>query len=245
MKHLSEFSTLPPSDADKKDCKKELKDLRKQLFELQSKYFADGRHATLIVLQGLDTSGKDGVIRHVIRAMNPMGIHIKAFQKPTEEEEKHDFLWRIYPHFPPKGMITVFNRSHYEDVIVPMAKKTLPEKRIAYRLNLINTLENHLIRNDVHVIKFFLHISAKEQKEKIENRLKIPRKRWKYDKSDIEVNNRWDEYVEMWNGVLQKSNDVPWNIIPVDKRWYRNYKVAKILVKAFEDMNLRYPSIPG
>jgi polyphosphate kinase 2 (PPK2 family) len=126
-----------------------------------------------------------------------------------------------------------------------MANKTLPDKRIAYRLNLINTLENHLIRNDVHIIKFFLHISAEEQKEKIENRLKIPRKRWKYDKSDIQVNNRWDEYVDMWNSVLQKSNDVPWNIIPVDKRWYRNYKVAKILVKAFEDMNLRYPSIPG
>lgn len=243
MEHLSDISTLPPSDAKKKECKKELKKLREKLFDLQNIFYADGRQALLIVLQGLDTSGKDGVVRHVIRAMNPMGVNIKAFQKPTEEEQKHDFLWRIYPHLPPKGMIQVFNRSHYEDVIVPTATQSLPAERIDYRLNLINRLETHFIRNDIHILKFFLHISKEEQKEKIENRLKLPHKRWKYDKSDEKVNQRWEDYVDIYDGVIRKSNDVPWHIIPVDKRWYRNYKVARTLVDYMENMDLRYPSI--
>src|SRR6056297_947540 len=244
MTSLHQISTLPPSDAKKKKCKKALKKLRKQLFELQNVFYADGKQAMLIILQGLDTSGKDGVVRHVIRAMNPMGVNIKAFSAPTEVEKQHDFLWRIYPHFPSKGMIQVFNRSHYEDVIVPMAKNSLPKERLDYRIDLINRLEKHLIRNDVHIFKFFLQISAEEQKEKIENRLKLPHKRWKYDKTDEQVNNRWGDYVDMWDYVIQKSGAVPWHIIPVDKRWYRNYAVAQTLVDKMENLDLKYPSIP-
>ena len=179
MIDLNTISTKPPSNISKSETKKDLAQLRKELFELQNKFYADGRFGLLIILQGMDTSGKDGTIRHALSSMNPQGVQVKSFKKPTEEELKHDFLWRVYTHIPPKGMIQVFNRSYYEDIIMPSLNSSLPDEILAHRCMFIKYLEQHLRLSNIHVLKFFLHISKEEQKERIQERLIKPHKRWK------------------------------------------------------------------
>ncbi len=241
MKKLKEISTLPPKQASKDECKDELTAFHKQLFELQNVFYADGRYGLLIILQGMDTSGKDGTIRHVMTCMNPMGLRVQSFKKPTEEEQKHDFLWRIYPHIPAKSMIEVFNRSYYEDITVPLVNNTLTEEKLKHRYKLINELEQHLVQNDIHVLKFFLHISEEKQEEKIKERLSKPHKRWKYSKEDEKAAKNWDAYTAVYDKLIEQCNDIPWHIIPADKRWYRNYSVAKIINKHLNQLNLKYP----
>jgi PPK2 family polyphosphate:nucleotide phosphotransferase len=243
MKSLQEISNEPPKQASKKECKKALKVFHEQLFELQNVFYADARFSLLIILQGMDTSGKDGVIRHVMTCINPMGLHVKSFKKPSEEEQNHDFLWRIYPHIPAKSMIEVFNRSYYEDILVPSVNNTLPNKRLQHRFKLINELEQHFIQDDIHVLKFFLHISKDKQQEKIKNRLIKPHKRWKYSIQDEKAAKNWDAYAKVYNQLIKRCNQVPWHIIPANKRWYRNYSVAKILTEHFQQLNLKYPSL--
>ena len=165
MKYLTDLPTLPPANVSKKYCKKELKKIKKELFSLQNKYYADGRYGLLIILQGVDTSGKDGTVRHAFSSMNPKGVHVTSFKEPIGQEIEHDFLWRIYPHIPGKSMIGVFNRSYYEDILVPSLTKTLSKEDIQHRYQLINELEDHLIRNNIYVLKFFLHLSKENQAE--------------------------------------------------------------------------------
>jgi polyphosphate kinase 2 (PPK2 family) len=174
--------------------------------------------------------------------MNPMGLHVESFKKPTEEEKNHDFLWRIYPHIPAKGMIQVFNRSYYEDILVPSVSNALPNDRLQHRFNLINELEQHFVKNDIHVLKFFLHISQDEQKEKITERLTKPHKRWKYSVEDEKSAKNWDDYTKVYDQLLSRCNQIPWHVVPADKRWYRNYNVAQILTEHFEKLNLKYPN---
>ena len=242
MKKLKEISTLPPEQASKRESKDYLTVFHKQLFELQNVFYADGRFGLLIILQGMDTSGKDGTIRHVMTCMNPMGLRVQSFKKPTEEEEKHDFLWRIYPHIPAKSMMEVFNRSYYEDIIVPSINGTLTEDKLKHRCKLINELEQHLVQNDIHVLKFFLHISQDEQKERIIDRLTKPHKRWKYSKEDDKAAEKWDAYTDIYDHVIGHCNEIPWHIVPADKRWFRNHTVAKILTEHLEQLNLKYPN---
>lgn len=242
MKRLKETATLPPNAASKSECKNELKAFHKKLFELQNVFYADGRYSLLIILQGMDTSGKDGTIRHVMTSMNPMGLRVKSFKKPTEDELKHDFLWRIYSHIPKKSRIQVFNRSYYEDIIVPEVNKSLSKEKIKHRINLIQELEEHFAQNNIHVLKFFLHISPEKQKERIKERLSDPHKRWKYSKEDEKSAKNWDKYTSIYDTVLKQCNKTPWHIIPSDKRWYRNYSVAKILTEYLEQLNLKYPN---
>ncbi len=239
---LSKINTTPPDELSKGDCKKELKQFRKKLFELQNIFFADGRSSLLIIFQGLDAAGKDGTIRHVMSSMNPMGVNVQPFKEPTTEEANHDFLWRIYPHFPAKGMIEVFNRSYYEDLIVPTISKSLPKSEINERYRLINTLEDHLIRSKIHVLKFFLHVSNQEQENRIKQRLVQPDKRWKYSASDQVVASKWSEYISVYDDVVNNCNNAEWHIIPADKRWYRNYAVAKIITTYLESINLKFPT---
>lgn len=243
MKVLKDISSLPPVDAIKGKCKEELKRYHKRLFELQNVFYADGRYGLLIILQGIDTSGKDGTIRHVMTCMNPMGLRVQSFKKPTDEQLKHDFLWRIYPHIPPKSMIQVFNRSYYEDITVPVVNKSLPKERLKHRLNLVNELEQHLVQNNIHVLKFFLHISQTEQKERIEERLSKPHKQWKYSTEDEKAAKRWGEYIDVYDMLIKHTTPIPWHIIPADKRWYRNYLVAKTITDYFEKLELKYPTI--
>ena len=162
MIKLEKLATKPSDEFSKKECTKGLIRFQKKLFELQNVFYADSRFALLIILQGVDTSGKDGVIRHVMTRMNPMGINVKSFKQSTEEEMKHDFLWRIFPHFPAKGMIGVFNRSYYEDILVPFMEETLTKDGLLQRCQLINGLEQHLEKSNIHILKFFLHLSKEE-----------------------------------------------------------------------------------
>jgi PPK2 family polyphosphate:nucleotide phosphotransferase len=241
MTKLKHFSTLPPKEFSKKECHKELRAFHKKLFELQNVFYADGRFALLVVFQALDTAGKDGSIRHVMSCMNPMGVRVNSFKQPSPEELKHDFLWRIYPDFPAKGIIEVFNRSHYEDILVPSIEKTLSKEHIQHRCQLINLLEQHLEMSNIHVIKFFLHVSSEEQEKRIKERLTEPHKRWKYKKNDTVVASQWNDYMKVYDMIVNTCNTPAWHIIPADKRWYRNYAVAKILTQHLASLRLKYP----
>ncbi len=242
MATLKNTPTSPSKAYSKKKCKKALATLQDKLFDLQNLFYADGRYALLIILQGLDTSGKDGTVRHVMSCMNPMGVDVKSFKQPTEEELQHDFLWRIYPHLPAKGIIEVFNRSYYEDIIVPSIDKSIPKKEILRRSQLLDTLEDHFHSSNIHVLKFFLHVSKEEQLCRIKERLILPHKRWKYDKADVDVAEKWDDYTKVYDKMISDSNTTPWHIIPADKRWYRNYAVAKIVTEHLESLSLKYPN---
>lgn len=244
MIRLHETSTLPPEGApEKKITKLKLKKLHRKLFKLQNKFYADGRYSLLIILQGMDTAGKDGIIRHVIRSMNPMGVGVKAFGVPTEEERQHDFLWRIYPHFPAKGMIQVFNRSYYEDIIVPEINDDLPTEILKHRLDLINKLEEYLELNNTFVLKFFLHISKEEQDERIKNRKTKKHKKWKYDERDETTEKLWNDKQRIYETLLNRCQVKNWHFIPSDKKWYRNYLVAKKLKKFLKGLDLEYPDL--
>ncbi|NOT73445.1 MAG: polyphosphate kinase [Cyclobacteriaceae bacterium] len=242
MIKLKALSTLPDDTFSKKDCNDELKVLHKKLFELQNVFYADSRFALLIIFQGLDTSGKDGTIRHVMSCMNPMGVQVKAFKEPTTEERTHDFLWRIFPHFPAKGIIEVFNRSYYEDILVPSIEESLSQERIHHRCTLISRLEEHFESDKTLVLKFFLHVSQAEQEKRIQERLTQPHKRWKYSKEDETVAERWNKYVKVYDMIVNECSSPAWNIIPSDKRWYRNFAVAKILTEHLEALHLHYPA---
>lgn len=243
MNDLNNSPTTPPIGVDKMTCKNLLMSFHKKLFDLQNKFYADGRYGLIIILQGVDTSGKDGTIRHVMTCMNPMGVVVKSFKKPTEEEEKHDFLWRIYPHIPSRSMIQVFNRSYYEDILVPVITNTLSDDKLQHRIDMINQLENHLEQNNIHVLKLFLHISKNKQEKRISERLLNPAKQWKYSKDDNIAASKFDEYIEVYDSLIKNCTESNWHIIPSDKRWYRNYLVAEILTSHLENLNLNYPQI--
>lgn len=241
MSKLKMISASPPKEYSKKECKKELTVFHKKLFDLQNVFHADGRFALLIIIQGVDTSGKDGTIRHVMTSMNPMGINVKSFKQPTEEELQHDLLWRVYPNFPAKGVIEVFNRSYYEDIIVPSIENKISKEILQHRCQLFNDLEQHLLLNNTHILKFYLHISEEKQAQRVKERLTKPNKRWKYSKEDKVAANKWNEYIKVYDMLMNKCNSSAWHIIPADKRWYRNFAVAKILLNHLESLKLNYP----
>ncbi len=242
MIKLEKIATKPSDEFSKKECTKDLISFKKKLFELQNVFYADSRFALLIILQGVDTSGKDGVIRHVMTCMNPMGVNVKSFKQPTKEELKHDFLWRIFPHFPAKGMIEVFNRSYYEDILVPFMEETLTKDCLLQRCQLINGLEQHLEKSNIHVLKFFLNLSKEEQALRIKERLTDRHKQWKYTKEDTVAADKWAEYQEAYQLIINKCSKQAWHIIPSDKKWYRNYAVAKIITNYLESLHLKYNS---
>ena len=242
MMKLDRIPTAPPKRWTKAKADRGLGHLHKELFELQNKFYADGRHALLIIIQGVDTSGKDGVIRHALMCMNPLGVHARSFQKPTLEESKHDFLWRVYPHLPAKGMIQVFNRSYYEDVVVPSVARNITKAERKHRYALINTLEKHWERSRIHVLKFYLHINKEEQRENIKARKKDPAKKWKFDKADDKAAKQWDRYQEAFDGMISNCSAVKWNIIPSGKPWYRNFKVAEIVRDHLLSLQSKYPA---
>jgi PPK2 family polyphosphate:nucleotide phosphotransferase len=244
MDSLNKMPTEPSKKINRKKAEKETLELKEKLFNLQNILYAEHKHSLLIILQGSDASGKDGTVRHVFSSMNPMGINVKAFKAPTPEEMDHDFLWRVYPHVPAKGMIEIFNRSHYEEILVPTVHKALPEKVIKKRYDVINSFEENLVENGTIILKFFLHISKKEQAERIKERLKVPHKMWKYDPADKREEVSWDKYMEVYENIFQKcSPKIPWIMVPADRKWYRNYFVAKTIVDTLESLKMKYPVI--
>ncbi|PHN01847.1 PPK2 family polyphosphate kinase [Flavilitoribacter nigricans] len=243
MINLNTISTRAPTGTKKNLAKRELGALHRKIFHWQNVLFAEGKHPILIILQGMDTSGKDGTIRHVFSCVNPMGCNVKSFKAPTEREQKHDFLWRIYQHLPERGMIQIFNRSHYEDILVPTVHKTLSRERIEERFHQINCLEKGLRKEGTIIWKFFLHISKGEQQKRIEARKQNPQKKWKYAISDEKEAKNWEDYQRIYEKILFRcSPEIPWQIVPADQKWYRNYYVAKYIVEQLEQLNLQYPT---
>lgn len=217
MNRLESIATRAPKELDKDKTKIQLLELSQELKELQAVMYAEQKHSLLIVLQGLDASGKDGTVKSVFSGVNPMGCRVHPFKKPTPIEYSHDFLWRIHKHVPPKGMIQIFNRSHYEDILVPTVKNLYAKEVIDRRYNYINSFENLLQENGTVILKFYLHLSQEEQAERFEERLVKPDKRWKYQSNDIRESKLWDKYMVVFEEIFEKcSPEIPWHIIPAD-----------------------------
>jgi len=215
----------------------------KRLRVLQEKFYAEGKRSLLIVLQATDTGGKDGTIRHVFRGVNPQGVQVTSFKQPSAEELSHDFLWRIHQHTPPKGYIGVFNRSHYEDVLVVRVNNIVPKKVWNKRYQIINNFEESLIENGTAILKFFLHISKGRQKQRLEARRDDPEKQWKFSVGDIEKRALWDDYQKAYEDMLTKCNTkyAPWHIVPADNKWYRNFIISNTIADILEEMDPKFP----
>jgi PPK2 family polyphosphate:nucleotide phosphotransferase len=218
-------------------------DLSKRLETLQEKLWANHQHKVLVVLQGMDTSGKDGTISHVFEGVNPMGVQVAAFKAPTSEELDHDFLWRIHQRVPGRGEMVIFNRSHYEDVLAVRVHKIVPDKIWKARYDQINDFERLLAETGTVILKFFLHIDRDEQKKRLQDRLDDPRKRWKFRLGDLEDRALWDDYRKAYEDALAKTSTkgAPWYVVPANKKWYRNLVVATVLVETLEKLDMKPP----
>ena len=220
-----------------------LKSLNKRLATLQGLLYAEHKHKLLIVLQAMDTGGKDGTIRHVFRGVNPQGVRVTGFKVPTGEELDHDYLWRIHEHVPEKGEIAVFNRSHYEDVLVVRVHNLVPPETWGRRYSHINEFERMLAEEGTTILKFFLHIDLEEQKKRLLARLEEPDKRWKFKVGDLDERKLWPEYMRAYEDVFSKTSSewARWHIVPANRKWYRNLVVATVLVETLEGLGMSYP----
>jgi PPK2 family polyphosphate:nucleotide phosphotransferase len=227
----------------KKEGRHETRRLNTRLEDLQELLYAEGAHRLLVVLQAIDTGGKDGTIRHVFDGTNPQGVKVASFKQPTREELAHDFLWRVHPHTPGNGEITIFNRSHYEDVLVVRVHGLVPESVWSRRYDQINEFEHMLANEGTTIRKFFLHISKEEQKERLQARLDDPTKHWKFARSDLAERELWDSYQRAYEAVLSKTSTpwAPWYVVPADHKWYRNLVISSVLVDTLEKLHMRYP----
>jgi PPK2 family polyphosphate:nucleotide phosphotransferase len=228
----------------KKDKGEEaLGELIPKLVGLQELLFAEHRHRVLVVLQGMDTAGKDGAIRHVFGALNPQGVKVSGFKAPTKEELDHDYLWRVHKCVPGKGELMVFNRSHYEDVLVVRVHNLAPESVWKTRYESINGFEKMLDREGVTILKFFLHISKDEQKKRLQARLDDETKHWKFNPGDLPERKLWGDYKKAYEDALSRTSTdyAPWYVVPADKKWYRNLMIASLLAEALEGLHMEYP----
>ena len=241
MIKLSDISTRPPHDVDEKKIKKLTDDYEERIGKLNEILRAERKHSLLIILQGMDGSGKDGAVKNVFKDCTPFNLSVYAFKKPTEIEFGHDFLWRVHQQAPAKGDIKIFNRSHYEDILIQRVHKWIDEERVQNRMNAINAFENLLtFDNHTTVLKFYLHISFEQQEKELRERIDEADKRWKHNDGDWEERKLWDEYMRCYEYAIHQS-EIPWTIVPVDERWYRDYIIAKKVCEALENMNLAYP----
>jgi PPK2 family polyphosphate:nucleotide phosphotransferase len=227
-----------------KSALSEIQENLKKMDELQYRMYAENKHSLLIVLQGLDAAGKDGVVRHVLTGMNPSGCVSVNFKQPTKDELAHDFLWRVHPHAPAKGAIAIFNRSHYEDVLVARVHGLVPEKVWSKRYDQINDFERLITtENNTTILKFFLHISKEEQLARFRKRLDDPARQWKISDSDYKEREYWGEYLKAFEDVLTRTSTghAPWFIIPSDHKWFRDLAISQIIVRQMEDMNMQLP----
>ena len=242
MTDLNDKSASPPKGIRKADAIRKTIKYKEELFELQNVLFAEHKHSVLIILQGMDAAGKDSTIRHVFSAMNPMGVNIRAFKAPTAEEKSHDFLWRVHRYAPELGMIEVFNRSHYEDILVPFVHEPDRRKELEYRFDSINSFEKTLQDEGTVILKFFLHVSKEEQANRLKERVDIQRKYWKYDPADTREVPFHKDYLKVYEKIFERcSPKIPWIIVPADHRWYRNYIVAQTLTHTLRALKMKYP----
>ena len=228
---------------DKDKAREETDKLQKRLGRLQERLYAEGRRSLLIILQGMDTAGKDGVIRHVMSGVNPQSCQVASFKVPSAEERAHDFLWRIHPKVPPLGSIGIFNRSHYEDVLVTRVHGQVKGREEDRRYKEINQFEKMLTMNGTTILKFFLHISKEEQRERLMDRAKDPQKRWKLSLADLKERSYWGKYQKVYAETLAETSTdyAPWMVVPANHKWYRNWVIASTLVDTLEKMDPRFP----
>jgi PPK2 family polyphosphate:nucleotide phosphotransferase len=228
---------------DREGAEAHTKENAKAIDALQDALWAERTRSLLVILQGIDTSGKDGTVRGVLNKCGPLGVNVTAFGKPSEEELAHDYLWRIHAAAPKKGMIGVFNRSHYEDVLVVKVRKLAPAEAIEQRYDQINAFEKHLTENGVTILKFMLHISKDEQRERLQERVDQPEKNWKFNADDLEDRKLWDDFSAAYETVLDRcsTDHAPWRVVPSDKKWRRNAIISSVVRQTLEDMNPRYP----
>ena len=239
----TDASATPAFEGDKDAARARLKELKQELAEFQERLWAEQGQALLIVLQALDAGGKDGLIRKVVTSFNPQGTRVTGFGVPTEEELRHDFLWRVHAATPGKGRIGVFNRSHYEDVLVVRVLELVPEAIWQERYDQINAFESILAANRTRIVKFYLHISRDEQRERFQKRLDNPEKHWKWSSGDLDTRARWDDFRAAYTDALARcsTDDAPWFVIPADRKWYRDLAIAEILAETARDMDPQWP----
>lgn len=231
---LADFSEKPPKGLTEAKARQEFTKLGDELFDLQDLLWGARMHSVLVILQGRDSAGKDGAVKHVVGSLNPRGVHVTSFGAPTEEEREHDFLWRIHRHAPRKGEFAIFNRSHYEDVLVVRVHDLVPKSLWKERFDHIRDFEELLAEHGTIVLKFFLHISQDEQKKRLLKREEDPRKAWKINAGDWEDREHWDDYTEAYEEALSRTATkcAPWTIVPADAKWYRNLVMAQAIAEA-------------
>ncbi len=228
----------------KSEARREIAEYARRMRDLQYRLYAEGRRGLLIVLQAMDAGGKDGAIRHVLGYMNPQGCHVASFKVPTAEEKAHDFLWRVHPHAPERGRVSIFNRSHYEAVLVERVHELVAEDVWRRRYEQINAFEALLAGNDTHILKFFLHIGPDEQLRRFRKRLENPVKHWKISRSDYTERRYWDDYQRAYADAIARCNPehAPWFIIPANRKWFRNLAVSRVVVETLERLDPQIPS---
>ena len=240
---LAKISTRAPKEFDKDLTKAKTDKILQDINELQNLLYAESKHAILIVIQGMDASGKDGLIRNVFGTMNPQGVMVHSFKAPTAEELAHDFLWRTHKHTPEKGMIQIFNRSHYEDILITRVHKLIDEETARQRIKAINDFEAMLSNNNTIILKFYLHISPEEQQERLEERIHDTTKQWKYNEQDFKEAKLWKNYMKVYEDAFKHCNNIKWAVVPADQNWYKEYLVASALCEALKKLNMQYPGL--
>lgn len=227
----------------RKVAEREFKELRRELIKSQARLYAEDKHKLLIVFQAMDAGGKDGTIRKVFTGVNPQGVRVHSFKAPTKEELAHDYLWRVHKVVPARGMIGIFNRSHYEDVLVVRVESIVPEPIWRKRYDQINEFEELLSETGTKILKFFLHISPDEQKKRFQDRIDEPTKHWKFSLEDLEKRKKWEDYMEAYEEALNQCTTTcaPWHVIPANQKWYRNLAIMRTIVQTLRDLKLEYP----
>lgn len=240
---LSRISTRAPEDLNKEEAKEIARQNAERLADLHKQLIAERKHAVLVVLQGMDSSGKDGALRKVFGECTPFGMRAVGWKKPTDLEFAHDFLWRIHKEVPAKGEMVIFNRSHYEDVLIQRVHGWIDEKRVDARIAAINNFEKLLqVDNNTLIVKFYLHLSKEQQREELLERITEHDKHHKHNDGDWEERKHWDEYRAAYEDVINRS-EIPWHIVPVDQRWYRDYVMSTVMVEALEGLNMQWPPL--
>jgi len=240
---LKNISTRAPEKLNKEQIKKETQKLKFRLEELQNLMFAESKHAMLIILQGMDAAGKDGAIKNVFEVVDPMGCRVYSFKEPSELEKKHDFLWRVHKQTPEKGVIQIFNRSHYEDVLIQRVHQWVTEATVKQRFDHINNFEKLLTESGVVVLKFYLHISKEEQLIRLKERMSDKAKMWKYNEDDLKEREFWNDYMKAYEDAFAQCSAIPWEVIPSDQNWYKEYLIAKKVVELLEGLNMKFPGL--
>jgi len=228
---------------DKKEIKKKTDKMLEEIGELQYKMYAQGKYSIIVLLQGIDASGKDGVAKGILKFCNPVGTEVYSFKKPTDLEYAHDFLWRVHNVCPAKGIMKVFIRSHYEDILVPSVEKYIPADIIEKRYETINTFEKMLEDHGTKVLKFFLNVSKETQEERLMERIEMEEKHWKHKDGDWDTREKFDQYLKVYQKILTRCNDVPWHVVPADKNWQKLYTVAEVVLKTLKELDLEWPAL--